>query len=69
MAASTSETVRARAGAAIRAATAQPATIETLAKFGIEATPISQPEFAAAMRASYAAWAERLRKLGFKPET
>lgn len=69
MARGTPDAVQANASAAVRSVVSQPATAEALLKFGIEATPISQQEFASAIRASNAAWAERLRKIGFKPET
>ena len=65
----TPDATRAAAASAISSAVMQPACVEALGKFGIEATPIGQQEFAAAVRASYAAWAERLRKIGFQPET
>jgi len=64
----TSEAVRTKAAAAVHAVVAQPATAEALAKFGIDASPIGQQEFATAIRTSHAAWADRLRKIGFKPE-
>lgn len=46
----------------------QPSVVEYLAKLGFEPDPISQSDLAKAMRASYEAWTERLRKTGFKPE-
>lgn len=62
------EAARAHAASAIREAMAQPANVEALARLGIEASSLSQPEFAAAIRTSHAAWSQRLQKMGFKPD-
>lgn len=63
-----SETTVARAHAAIRTAIAQPETVEVLNKLAIEADASTQADFAKAMRDNHAAWPERVRKTGFKPE-
>lgn len=63
-----SEATVARAHAAIRTALSQPETVEVLTKLAIEADANTQPEFARTMRDNHAAWPERVRKTGFKPE-
>jgi tripartite-type tricarboxylate transporter receptor subunit TctC len=51
---------------AIKAAFAQPETVEVMNKLAVEAEATSVKDFAAAMRANYVSWPERVRRTGFK---
>lgn len=53
---------------AIKAAFAQPDTVDVMNKLALETDATSVKDFSAAMRANYASWPERVRKTGFKLE-
>lgn len=64
----TPEAVIAQAYVGLKTTIAQPETLDVLNKLAIEAEASPTRDFAAAMRTSYAAWPERVRKTGFKVE-
>jgi tripartite-type tricarboxylate transporter receptor subunit TctC len=63
-----SEAVVTRAHAAIKAAIAQPETLDILAKLAVEGDASTPQEFGRIVREANAAWPERVRKTGFKPD-
>lgn len=63
-----SDAVVNRLHAGIKTAIAQPETVEVMNKLAIEADASTPAEFGKAIRDSNAAWPERVRKTGFKPE-